>query len=156
VSASIVSKLFFIWIFVYLGRFVSISRAQQACFIQSKTVLMIISGVTLFWFLLNFHFFPFGCSFTVSDILSVYLVSYNIYPLWEYIHLDVYFAIPFLSMLVFNSTVNYFLFKLKHDNMTTKSCIEQRSITITRAIMRFFMLRDESASYNHLCILLVG
>ena len=129
-------------VFLCLDRYLSISRIHHTWFNQSKSVLIIIGSIMVFFTLLNLHFFFLSCSYRADGTIAVQPASFNIYPMWDYVNLVVYNCIPFLFMITFNSGVCYHLLTMECCNITQHFRVQQRSITIALAIMTclFFVM----------------
>ena len=126
--------------FVCLDRYLSLSRLHKTWFSDSKHVLIITGSIIGTCTLLNSVFFVYGCSFTKKGAISRLSWAFKIYPLWDYVNLGVYNAVPFFLMNAFNGGVVYHLIRLRRTSTIQNSQIRHRSISITLLITTVLFL----------------
>ena len=127
-------------VFVCLDRYLSLSRLQKTWFQNSNHVLMVIGGILAFFTLLNLHFLIFACYYGTYGEIVANSWLFEIYPLWDYVHLGIYNCAPLLLMVVFNSGVIYHLIRLRQTSTVQNSRIHHRAISITLVITTFLFL----------------
>ena len=130
------------WLRVWISfdRFLSMHYLQRTCFNQSNNVIIIITTTVTVLILLNAHFFIFVCFHRSNGTISALSWLYNIYPMWDYIHLVVYNFLPFIFMVIFNSGVIYHLIRVQRTTMVHQTAINHRAISITLVITTFLFL----------------
>ena len=134
-------------VFVCFDRYLLISRLHLTWFSHSRTALMMILGIIIFFALFNFHFILFNCYRQADGFINIDAQLYSILPLWDYIHLSFYNGIPFVLMLICNSGVIYHLVRLRDRTMVRNSHIRYRAISITLIVTTFlFLLMTTPAS----------
>ena len=80
---------------------------------------------------LNFHLLLFACFYEPNGSINYEARHYCIYPMWQYVHLGVYSAVPFVLMVAFNSGVVYHLLRIRRESTLQNSRIQHRTISIT-------------------------
>jgi hypothetical protein len=121
-------------VFVCLDRYLALSRLHRTWFGRSTNVLKIIVVICLFFGLFNLHIIVLACTYNVDGSISGNTSTYKIFPLWDWVHLAVYNAMPFVFMLVLNSGVIYHLLLLRRNSTAHNSRIQHRSISVTLVI----------------------
>ena len=127
-------------VFVCLDRYLSLSRLQKTWFQNSKHVLIIIGCILGFFTLLNLHFFFFACYYGIYGEIVANSWLFEIYPLWDHVHLGIYNCAPLVLMIVFNGGVIYHLTRLRQTSTVQNSRIQHRAISITLVITTFLFL----------------
>ena len=127
-------------VLVCMDRYVSLSRLYRARFNNSTCILIMIGCIMLILALLNLHFLLFVCYHRSNGTISALSWLYNIYPLWDYVHLGVYNCAPFLLMVLFNSGVIYYLIQVRRTSTVQNSRNPHRAISITLVITTFLFL----------------
>ena len=127
-------------VFICLDRYLAVTRMHRTWFSHSKNILLIIGSIILIFTLLNLHFIIFGCSVTSNGEISIASAVFSVYPLWDYVNLGVYNCVPFILMIIFNTSIIYHLFLLHHNTTIQNSRIQHRSISITLLITTFLFL----------------
>ena len=129
-------------VFVCLDRYISLSRLHKTWFSDPKHVLIIIGSVIGSITLLNSVLLFYGCSYTKTGTIRGQSSAFRLYPLWDYVNLAVYSALPFLFMSLFNSGVIYHLVRLHRESTVRNSQVQHRAISITLATttILFFLM----------------
>jgi hypothetical protein len=124
------------WLRVFLcwDRYLSLSRLNRTWFGRSKNVLIVIGCIIGVFFIFNFHLLLFACYVTPNGVINPNAVQYEIYPLWDDVHLGVYNCAPFILMVTFDSGVIYHLIRHRRTTTLQNSRIQHRSISITLII----------------------
>ena len=121
-------------VFVCFDRYLSLSRLTRTWFNQSKGILIIIACIVGVIAALNFHLLIFACFYNVDGTVNPQARQYNVYPMWDYVHLFVYTGVPFVLMVVFNSGVVYHLLRIRRESTLQNSRIQHRAISITLVV----------------------
>ena len=121
-------------VFVCFDRYLSLSRLTRTWFNQSKGILIIIACIVGVIAGLNFHLLIFACFYNVDGSVNPQARQYNVYPMWDYVHLFVYTGVPFVLMVVFNSGVVYHLLRIRRESTLQNSRIQHRAISITLVV----------------------
>jgi len=127
-------------VFMCIDRYIFLSHLHRTWFNRSKTVLIMIICIIIFFALFNFHIIFFACFYTNNGTINVNSLHYKIYPLWDYINLILYNCLPFLLMMIFNSGVIYHLIRLRRLTSIQNSQIQYRAISITLVLTTFIFL----------------
>ena len=127
-------------VFICLDRYLSLSRLHRTWFSDSKHILMIITGIMVFFTLLNLHFIIFACYYTSGGKVSINSSLFVLYPTWDYVNLTFYNFLPFILMVTLNSGVIYHLINLRRATTLQNSRIQHRAISITLVITTFLFL----------------
>ncbi|CAF1089627.1 unnamed protein product [Adineta ricciae] len=126
-------------VFICLDRYLSLSRLHRTWFSDSKHILMIITGIMVFFTLLNFQLF-FACYYDSNGYISSNSNIIVLYPTWDYVNLTFYNFLPFILMVTLNSGVIYHLINLRRTTTLQNSRIQHRAISITLVITTFLFL----------------
>jgi hypothetical protein len=127
-------------VFICIDRYLSLSRLNRTCLGKSKSILIIIGSTIGVFFIFNFHILLFACYFESDGEINPNALWYQIYPLWDNIHLVMYNCIPFILMVTFDSGVIYYLARLHRTTTVQNSRIQHRSISIILVITTFLLL----------------
>ncbi|CAF1100036.1 unnamed protein product [Adineta ricciae] len=126
-------------VFICLDRYLSLSRLHRTWFSDSKHILMIITGIVVFFTLLNFQLFL-ACYYDSNGYISNNSNIFVLYPTWDYVNLTFYNFLPFILMVTLNSGVIYHLINLRRTSTLQNSRIQHRAISITLVITTFLFL----------------
>ena len=118
-------------VFVCFDRYLMLSRLTRTWFNRSKGILIIITCIVAVFGVLNFHLLLFACFYKPDGSINYEARHYRIYPMWQYVHLGVYSAVPFVLMVAFNSGVVYHLLRIRRESTLQNSRIQHRTISIT-------------------------
>ena len=121
-------------VFICLDRYLSLSRLHRTWFSRSKSALIIIAIIMIFFFLFNGHIFISACHYKPNGIITGNTDTFKIFPLWDWVNLGMYNGLPFICMTILNSGVIYHLIRLKKTSTVQNSGIRHRSISITLVI----------------------
>ncbi|CAM4800386.1 unnamed protein product [Rotaria magnacalcarata] len=124
-------------VFVCLDRYLALNHLHRTWFSASKNVLIVISTSLGIIALINFHFFVFSCFIKSGGEVDNNAKLYQIYPLWDYVHLVLYNFIPFIIMTTFNGVVIYQLIHLRQTTSIHSSAIRHRAMSITLVLTTF-------------------
>ncbi|CAM2699188.1 unnamed protein product [Rotaria socialis] len=124
-------------VFVCLDRYLALNHLHRTWFSDSKNVLIVISTSLGIIALINLHFFVFSCFINSDGGVNVNAKLYQIYPLWDYVHLVLYNCIPFIIMTTFNGFVIYQLIHLRQTTSIHSSAIRHRAMSITLVLTTF-------------------
>jgi len=127
-------------VFVSLDRYLSLSRLHKTWFNHSKNVLIIIGCILVCCFCINCMLLICACSYIPNGSIIITALTFQLYPLWDYVNLGVYNCAPFLFMGLFNSGVIYHLIRLRQTSSIQNSQIQHRAISITLVITTFLFL----------------
>ena len=127
-------------VFVCLDRYLSLSRLHKTWFSNPKHVLLVIGCIIGTLIVLNSIFLFYGCSFEKNGTINGQSWAFELYPMWDYVHLAVYNALPFLLMSLFNAGVIYHLIHLRRVSTVQHSQIQHRAISITLVITTVLFL----------------
>ncbi|CAF1402414.1 unnamed protein product [Adineta ricciae] len=118
-------------VFICFDRYLFLSRTQpNTWFNRSKSVLIIIACIIGVFTLYNLHFFIFVCYKDENGQVNMDSKFYQVYPLYDKIHIFIYSIIPFILMMIFSSISVYHLGKLRQITTIQNSKIPHRSISI--------------------------
>lgn len=121
-------------VFLCLDRYLSFKRLHRTWMGQSKGILIIITVIIVIFFLFNLHILLFGCFRESNDHINGNARNYLIYPVWDYIQLVVYDALPFVLMTLLNVGVIYHLIQRQRTSTAQTSGIHHRTISITLVV----------------------
>ena len=121
-------------VFICLDRYLSLSKLHRTWFSRSKSALIIIAAIMIFFFLFNGHIFILACHYDSNGIITGNTDTFQIFPLWDWVNLGMYNGLPFICMTLLNSGVIYHLIRLKRTSTVQNSGIRHRSISITLVI----------------------
>lgn len=130
------------WIRVVLclERFLSLRFQHRTCFSKEKTIKSIIILIISLFCLVNLHLIIFGCHYTTSGLIDVNSSLYMIFPMWDYLNLILYNAIPFVLLISINSGSIFLLIRLNQSTSTQNSRMARKPLSIVSAIMTLLFL----------------
>ena len=121
-------------VFVCFDRYLTLSRLRRTRFNTSRGILIIIGCIIAVFITLNFPLLLFACFYKPDGIISANAPQYQIFPMWDYIHLCVYTAVPLVLMVVFNSGVVYHLLRIRRGSTVSNSRIHHRAVSVTLVV----------------------
>ncbi|CAM4742951.1 unnamed protein product [Rotaria magnacalcarata] len=127
-------------VFICLDRYLSLRYLHKTWFSQSKSVLIIIACIISVFTIINIHILLFTCHYNIDGSIDRQARLYEIYPIWDYMHLTLYNCVPFIFMFIFIGGVIYHVTRIRRNSTIQNSRIQHRSISITSVITTVLFL----------------
>ncbi|CAF3158202.1 unnamed protein product [Rotaria socialis] len=94
-------------VFICLDRYLSLSYLHKTWFSQSKNVITIIMCIITIATIISIHILLFACHYNIDGSINCQARLYEIYPIWDYMHLALYNGVSFIMLLVFVEIVQF-------------------------------------------------
>ena len=127
-------------VFVCMDRYLSLSRTRMGQLSRPTMILINIACTLIVLASVNSIFFVYGCSLNKQGSIRRQSWAFKIYPLWNYVHLGVYNALPFLLMSLFNCGIIYHVYQLRQRTLVRNRRIQRLAISVTLVITTVLFL----------------